>query len=459
VSVLGGVYYVGAQKFNPARPAKNYTKAATRLEAQRQDIDYFRKLMALDRSYSGASRQAATQLLDRLDGMHSALPRNQLRAALMRATALADNGHTSLYSAQHPNGRSRLLPVRVTQFADGIYVMRAPKEQGDILGARLIAVAGTPVEAALHKVEQYRGGTLANRRDYAVVALTATDILNGIGILPSPERATWTLRTKAGEIVQRSFTAYQPAYDEGAPELSRWLSPEPAKRSEHGWLAARPDSPQIPLTFQEGDQLFRRAWIGKSCILFLQLRANQGDRIGAFLDASEVEMKARPPCAIIFDNRFNGGGDYTNTAGFAGRLLSRLRPGGHIYMLTGVETFSAGITTTVFVKQATAPAQFTLLGEPVGDRMIFWSEGGSGCLPIAPFCFHYATGMHDYLHGGTEWNNCYWINRIYPARTSSLTPDETIPMTFADWKAGRDPVFDRALALAKAQTTVVTQTP
>jgi hypothetical protein len=29
------------------------------------------------------------------------------------------------------------------------------------------------------------------------------------------------------------------------------------------------------------------------------------------------------------------------------------------------------------------------------------------------------------------------------------SPDETIAMSFADWLQGRDPAFDRAMALAK----------
>jgi hypothetical protein len=44
-------------------------------------------------------------------------------------------------------------------------------------------------------------------------------------------------------------------------------------------------------------------------------------------------------------------------------------------------------------------------------------------------------------------------------RVKSLDPDERIGVSFAEWRAGHDPVFERAVRLAKAQTTVVTQTP
>lgn len=63
-----------------------------------------------------------------------------------------------------------------------------------------------------------------------------------------------------------------------------------------------------------------------------------------------------------------------------------------------------------------------------------------------------STGLHDYRHPCTDWDKCFWLNWIYPARTDSLEPDQKISMSFADYVAGRDPVFDRALALAAKHT-------
>jgi hypothetical protein len=208
---------------------------------------------------------------------------------------------------------------------------------------------------------------------------------------------------------------------------------------------------KLPVTLQQPDRIFRLVRIPHTCIALLQMKANEdtdGQSIKDFLKATEADLAANRPCSIIFDNRFNGGGDYTNTAGFGGRLHTLVMPGGKIYLLTSTDTFSAGITTTVFVKQAADPDQVAILGEPVGDRLVFWAEGNRGCLPNAPFCFHYATGLHDYAHPCTDWDKCFWLNWIYPARTDSLEPDEKITMSFADYLAGRDPMFDRALARA-----------
>ena len=84
----------------------------------------------------------------------------------------------------------------------------------------------------------------------------------------------------------------------------------------------------------------------------------------------------------MLDLRYDGGGDYTLTSAFAHALPKLVRAPGRIALITGPDEFSAGITTAAFVKDA-GGARVTIVGEPVGDRLSFWSEGGHGCLPHA----------------------------------------------------------------------------
>ena len=117
--------------------------------------------------------------------------------------------------------------------------------------------------------------------------------------------------------------------------------------------------------------------------------------------------------------------------------------------MLGPATFSAGIVSAAFIKQAGAD-RVVILGEPVGDRLQFLSEGNRGCLPNYPLCVSYATGKHDYQHPCHDLKVCFWLNYLYPTRVRSLDPDETIPLTFAQWRGGRDPVYERAWSLASA---------
>ena len=92
-----------------------------------------------------------------------------------------------------------------------------------------------------------------------------------------------------------------------------------------------------------------------------------------------------------------------------------------------------------------------ILGEPVGDRLAFYAEGGRTCLPNSKLCMGYETGKHDYANPCRDIERCYWLNWFYPVRVKSLDPDERIGMSFAEWRAGQDPVFERAVRLATAK--------
>src|ERR1700760_919810 len=96
VAVLGGLGY-GAYglmmaHFYPDPPAKNYPKAVNALEAQRQDLDYFAKLQAMDRAYSPVARAKANKEIAALKASANVLTPQAFLVRLMQITALADNG-------------------------------------------------------------------------------------------------------------------------------------------------------------------------------------------------------------------------------------------------------------------------------------------------------------------------------------------------------------------------------
>jgi len=203
------------------------------------------------------------------------------------------------------------------------------------------------------------------------------------------------------------------------------------------------------------DALFFRAGVPGTCALYVRLEATQsstGWALQPFLSATEAELKAHPPCAVILDLRGNGGGDYTNMWHFTHALPHLIRANGHIYVLTDPGTFSAAITTTAFTKDA-GGSMVTIVGEPVGDRLSFYAEGGSAVLPNSGFSMSFERGMHDYAHPCRDWRNCYWVNWFYPVRVKSLAPNIYVPAKFSDWYAGRDPAFEDAVELATRNGT------
>jgi hypothetical protein len=166
--------------------------------------------------------------------------------------------------------------------------------------------------------------------------------------------------------------------------------------------------------------------------------------IGAFLDSVLSNVRANHPSFIVLDMRLNTGGDYTTTYGFA-HALPRAANGAPIYVLTSGWTFSAAITTVAALEDEGGD-QVTIVGEPVGDRLDFWAEGGSFELPNAFVLVHYATGRHVYNGPCTNLDDCFWLNYRYPVRVRSLDPDIPAPLTFAAYRDGRDPAIEAVLA-------------
>src|SRR6185503_12822956 len=81
---------------------------------------------------------------------------------------------------------------------------------------------------------------------------------------------------------------------------------------------------------------------------------------------------------LVLDMRLNGGGDLNNTRDFA-ETLPALVPG-RVFVLTSPWTFSAAISTVGYLKQK-APSRVTIVGETVGDRLVFFAEGRPIAVP------------------------------------------------------------------------------
>jgi hypothetical protein len=450
---IGALYFAFMGNFKPEPPTPDYPKPASALEAQRQDLDYFKKAMALDRAFSPSVRAEAERRIAALARLPRAIPQQKLHVELMQIMALADNGHTRMRASI--TGKTVLaLPVGVARFAEGFFVMWAKASWRDLLGGRVESIDGMPFPEVLRRLETLRGGTEAFRRENAALYISVQDLLYGSEIAHDARRSGWTVRLPDGRRVSHMLVA-EPEKTVFSPDGLRWRSPDAVPQLGRGWVSATPLRSVLPLSERNMDALFFRARVPGSCAMYVRLEAIEsrtGWALQPFLSATEVEMKAHPPCAIILDLRGNGGGDYTNMWHFTHALPQLVGPDGHIYVLTDPGTFSAAITTTAFAKDA-GGAKVTIIGEPVGDRLSFYAEGGSAVLPNSGFSLSFQTGKHDYAHPCRDWRNCYWVNWIYPVRVKTLAPDIYVPARFSDWYAGRDPAFEDAVALAARNRT------
>jgi hypothetical protein len=448
--IVGGLVLAFLFNFNHLAPRAGYPAPKSALEAQRQDLDYFAKAMAFDRAFSPAARAAAEARVSALKALPEALPSAKLQVALMEVMASADNGHSRMDPTADRG--TLILPLRVSRFAEGFYVMRVTARYRDLLGGRVDSIDGQAIDQVLPRLETLRGGVEGLRRENAAQFIVVQDLLYGLGIATDPKASTWSVTLTDGRVVTRRLEADPLHAGQDLPEGDRWLSPEPVQGMERDWIAYRPQSGELPETLRDFNNHFRMFAAAGSCAQVVRLQTiadTDGQRIAPFLAATEVALRTIPPCAIILDLRGDGGGNYTKTWHFAHALPGLLARGGHIFILTDPSTFSAAITTAAFVKDAGGD-RVTIIGEPIGDRLSFYSEGGRACLPNLRVCMYFQTAKHDYAHACNDWHECFWVNWFYPVRVKSLQPDVLLPLKFEDWNAGRDKAYSTARGLAES---------
>ena len=322
--------------------------------------------------------------------------------------------------------------------------MRAKQPYAALLGGRVTAIDGIPFDKVLEQLMTLQGGTGAWRREQAADFIVKQDILYGLGIAHDPEQSSWTVVQPNGHAVTELLHA-SPLRGATAFQSLHWLSPElsPAGRD---WLSYRPVARHLPESRREYDHHFALIQVPNSCAVDIRLQKihdSDGQKILPFLKTAESTLKEHPPCAAIVDLRGDTGGDYFNTKRFSYMLPSLVGGNGPIYVLTDGQTFSAAIFTTAFLKDA-GGNRVKIVGEPVGDRLDFYSEGPRVCLPNSKLCFYFQIAKHDVSHLCLQ-RDCYWRDWYAPVRVKSLKPDELIPRRFADWNEGHDAPYDWAV--------------
>ena len=410
------------------------------------DVQFRAEFMAVDRSYSDASRQAAERRLAALEAALPTLTPPQFELEIARIVALADNGHTNASALVRARRHNRVA-IRLAPFIGDFYVLRARGDNADVLGARLVSIDGQPV-AKLREIAHGLTGGTAGFRDRAVpLLLESPELLHAAQVTAAAEGATYVFELD-GKRFERRLTAEAP--DAAIPTLSAALAlyANPGVEEPEGWRGLL-DPTAAPWALQDGAAKFRWRDAPELNAMVVELRQNRstpGHDIGDFQRAVQRELRARQPTNLVLDMRMNGGGDLTTTRSFMSGLPG-LVPG-RIFVLTSPWTFSAAISSIGYLEQA-APDRVTIVGEEVGDRLEFWSEGRPVTLARSGIVISRATERHDYATGCKPYKDCHGNVVRHPISVRTLEPNVAAPWTIDMYRAGRDPAMEAVARLLK----------
>jgi hypothetical protein len=400
-----------------------------------EDLDVARDAwLAKDRSFSPTARAEALRLLAALKVAVLELRDYEIVAELARIAALSQNAHTRAYVLRN-RGYWRRYPIRIWRFADGWRVIAAQGNGSALLGRKITAIDGKPVETAQAAVRPLYAGNDRWSDYMASYTLTSPEALLASGVT-SGEATTFVVDDERGRSsVRLEPMVFQPR---NVPEESWWFL-SPAHPATTGWqhvLAGK----VLPPVLNGAAVNYRVASCAGDVLYFQFNRAQdgEGETLLAFGERLAQQLRSRTPRSMIVDLRFNTGGDATLGHQFF-KVLTTMpwtRERGRLVVIVGPNTFSAGITHAVWLKQEAAA---TFVGTEPGDELDTWAEGGNVDLPHSQLRLHYADMAHRYSKRPidipkefvfVDWN------------VDNLRPDVAADWTWASYVAGRDPYVE-----------------
>jgi hypothetical protein len=417
---------------------------SSRVEAWRQDLDIAeRKLLRYDRSFDA---EEARRFSEAIGGLRQALAKKsdaEIIVGLARAVAIAENAHTRLYILRNRT-ELRRLPVRLWWFADGLRVVRATVAHRDLVGCAVTRIGKHSPSRVRETVAPLFAGNASWREYMSVYSMTSPEVLFGLGLVDSLESISLQFRC-SGRTMTVALAA-PPLAKRASPTEAWWdLSPGRKPTTDEDWISPPVVTP-LPTYLRHPETFYWHEYLPDSQALYVNYSRSQqmssGPPLGEYAQTIAHDVRDKPLKKIVIDLRFNTGGD----AGLGRAVMEELRTLSQsrkatVAVISGRATFSAGLIHLAQWKGWGA----TIVGEPAGDELDFWAEGGNIVLPNSRLYVHYANGFHRYSRKEYPQFRPYFA--FADLNVNTIAPDVPARMTFDQYVRGEDPALQAALAL------------
>ena len=365
-----------------------------------------------------AELDAILEAVDTLDDFDAMM---RLRIAM----ATLGDSHTSVGFYDQLDERGH-FPLSFQWFEDGMYIIGATPAHEDLLGARLVAVGGKPLEMIDREMRSLVPASEPYFAYNRVSWLMGRAGLHQFFGTMAGDSAVFTLVMPDGTAAEKTVKADHEGYEEtGFVYLSdrvghpTWINPREDRLSvmfrdifyeEDGLYLVQYNS----CWGRELETRFGDAEAAASYPAFADFR----EKILARLRSGEVET-------LVFDLRANGGGSSPQGTRLIEEIaaIEKLQPVGRIYVAVSEATFSSAVINAMDFKEKTAAI---FLGTPSGGRPNHYGEVRVFTLPNSNIEIAHSTNYFAHVDGD-------------PA---AVFPDVTIQARMADLMEGRDAVLD-----------------
>ncbi len=346
--------------------------------------------------------------------------------------------HTSAYPKRGSRIMKRGYSFRLWHFNDGLYVRAVSPDLVHLLGAKVLAMQGVPVEQAWQTVMNKMSTENVWMSTYmSQVHMQFPDYLHALGLGESDTSGQWTFLMPGGErqsfeLVARDSSGYLGALGTsiGIKAPDDWIQGHDALKQPPRWLKN-----------QSENYWYERIEGTDAVFMQVNLPRRHGQPWRDFLEGMfEYIRKSDEVERLIIDLRHNEGGwGYMAHALAHGVVATpKVNQPGHLFVLTSRITQSAGVTIATKLDIETYAL---FVGEPCGAHPNFYN-GPMGnhppfALPGTDIVFRVSTEL--------DQNSDPLDDRCF------IAPDLPAPMNHADYITGLDPALEAALTLPPSE--------
>jgi len=395
------------------------------------------EVIAIDASYSDGAREAALTLISEFEVQVQSMSDAEFGLAVAQVSALSDNGHSQILAPMMAAGMA-ILPVRFLLADNQLYVVATAPDLDALRNREVATICGQNLTELRALWNRYATGRQGYQDQSLYYFIETPALLEAAGVC--------TPGYVELEFVDGERVALEARSDVFPPAEGIWQFLPNARALSLVQQASISDS---PLYLQDPEAVFRLVELSEQDAVYIQFRSNidfsgQID-LREVADAAIGTLREIGPSVVIVDQRFNLGGDLNTTRDLMEAIPEIVGDSGSVFVITSGRTFSAGISSVGYLKQAGSD-RVTIVGEPVGDNLEFWAEGDPVRLPSSGLMVMRANERHNYMTGCQE-DDCHRSIRIFPIRVESLEPDLAPAFTYADILEGRDPWLEAIYAV------------
>ncbi|WP_269243312.1 S41 family peptidase [Flavobacterium limnophilum] len=356
--------------------------------------------------------------LDKIKSSSAKLTDIEVAIKLQQLIAGFGDSHTSVNYAQLID-KNKILPLHLYWFSDGLYILHTTQENIEILGHQIVSVNGVPLKTITDSL-----GTMTTKDNQAIIKNSIPKLLPLAQVL----ECFGFIKEQEIKLELKDLNGIKKTYVLKLAEMTR-----------QNRKTCKPDS--LALCYRNERAFFVDYYQAKDNVYYLQynkcwskeLELQNGNTQNAEKMPSFKEFEERVfqtlannrVDKLVFDMRFNGGGNSIQGTQFVEKLAKFLENNSKIklYVVVGRNTFSSAILNAMDFKRLT---NAVFVGEETSGKPNHFGEVKNFKLPSSGIRVDYST---KYFKRTDE-------------KVTTISPDIKLEPSFSDFARGIDPVYE-----------------